>query len=91
MWKIKFHSNAPMLKYCQKSLNSCCFDSLVSSFASIKQTKTENVVSLRIEESLKSKLGNRIDFSNDILKNETKIKGEPRVYYSLRKYKNGLL
>ena len=41
-----------------------------------------------IEESLKSKVGNRIDFENAILKNEKKIKGKPRVYYSLRKYKN---
>ena len=31
-------------------------------------------------------MGNRIDFANAILKNE-KIKGEPRVFYSLRKYK----
>ena len=31
---------------------------------------------------------NRIDFSNDMLKNEKTIQGEPRVYYSLRKYKN---
>ena len=26
---FKFHNDAPMLKYCQKSLNSCCFGSLV--------------------------------------------------------------
>ena len=32
-------------------------------------------------------MGNRIDFENAILKNENKIKGEPRVYYSLRRYK----
>ena len=30
---------------------------------------------------------NRIEFSNAILKNEKKLKGEPRVYYSLGKYK----
>ena len=30
---------------------------------------------------------NRIDFSNDILKNEIIIKGEPTLYYSLMKYK----
>ena len=33
-------------------------------------------------------MGNRIDFVNAILKNEKYIKGEPRVYYSLTKYKN---
>ena len=36
---------------------------------------------------MKSEVGNRIDFANGILKNE-KIKGEPRVYYCLSKYKN---
>ena len=42
--KLKFHSNAPMLKYCQKSLNSCCFSSLVSDFAIIEQTKASNYI-----------------------------------------------
>ena len=32
-------------------------------------------------------MGNRIDFANNILKNENKIKGEPKVNYRLRKYK----
>ena len=32
---LKFHNDAPMLKYCQKSLNSCCVSSLASSFDSI--------------------------------------------------------
>ena len=32
-------------------------------------------------------MGNHIDFANDILKNKKTIKGEPTVYYSLRKYK----
>ena len=31
---------------------------------------------------------NCIDFANTILKNENKIKGEQKVYYSPRKYKN---
>ena len=34
----KFHNDAPILKYCQKSLNSCCFSSLASDFASIKKS-----------------------------------------------------
>ena len=37
---------------------------------------------------MKSKVGNGIDFTNAILKNENKIKGEPKVHYSMRKYKN---
>ena len=83
-----FHIDAPMLKYCQKLLNSCSFSSLESAFDSIKQTKAFNAILFRTEESFKSKLGNRIYFANAILKNKIKLKGKPRVYYSLRKYKN---
>ena len=57
-----------MLKYCQKLFNSCCFGSLESNFSSIEQTKAAKAVSLRKEETLKSKLGNRIYFANAILK-----------------------
>ena len=35
--KIKVHSDAPMLKYRQKLLNSCCFSILESSFDGIKK------------------------------------------------------
>ena len=80
METFKFHNDAPILKYCQKSLNSCCFSSLASAFVSIKQIKAANAISLHIEESLKRKVGNRIDFENAILKNKNKIKGEPKVY-----------
>ena len=79
-------NDAPILKYCQKSLNICCFSSLASAFASNNHNKAANDISLRIEESLESELGNRIDFSNAILKNEKK--GEQKMYYSLIKYKN---
>ena len=58
--KFKFHNDIPMLKYCQKSLNSSCFGSLASAFASIKETKAENSIPLHIEESLKIKVGNRM-------------------------------
>ena len=84
--KFKFHNDAPMLKYYQKLLNSCCFSSLSSDFVSIKKIKTANDISLRIEESLNSKVDNRIDFANTILKNEEKNQRELKVYYSLRKY-----
>ena len=36
---------------------------------------------------MKSKVGNRIYSANAILKNENKIKGEPKVRYILSKYK----
>ena len=84
--KIKFHSDAPMLKYSQKPLNICCFSSLASEFHSINQTKTANDIQLRIEESLKSKVGNHIDFAKCYFEKRKKLKGEPRVYYILMKY-----
>ena len=80
---FKIRNDAPMLKYCQRSLNSCCFSSLASDCYSIEQTKAANVIQSRIEESLNIEVGNLIYFANAILKNE-KIKGEPRVYYSLK-------
>ena len=83
---FKFQNDAPILKYWRKSLNSSCFSSLVSVFVRIKQIKADNSISLRTYYSLKSKVGNHIDFANAILKTN-KIKGEPRVYYSLRKNK----
>ena len=44
-----FNNDAPMFNFYQKSLNSCCFSSLVPDFASIKLTKAANDISLRIE------------------------------------------
>ena len=66
---MKFHNDAPMLKYYHKSLNSCFPSSLASNFASIEQTEDANAISFHTEEYLKSKMGNRIDFENYILKN----------------------
>ena len=42
--KFKFHNDAPMLKYCKKSLNSCCFSILESPFSSIRKTKASNSI-----------------------------------------------
>ena len=67
---FRFHNDAPMLNYCQKSFNICCFSSLESVFDSIEQTKAFNDVSLRIEESLKIEVGRCIYFANAIKKNE---------------------
>ena len=71
---FKFHSDASMLNYCQKLLNGCCFSSLAYAFSSIKQTNSFNAISFCMEESLKIKIGNRIDFANAILKNEKNLK-----------------
>ena len=68
-------------------MNSCCFSSLASSFDSINHNAAVNYVSMRIKEYLKSEVVNRIDFANDILKNQKINKGEPKVHYNLIKYK----
>ena len=82
---FKFHNDAPILKYSPKSLNSCCFICLAPAFDNINHNKAAYATSLRIEESLESEVGNRIDFANSILKNEKK--GEHKIYYILMKYK----
>ena len=53
---FNFHSDAAILKYCQKSLNSCYFSSLASDFDSINQKKASNAISVLIEESLESEV-----------------------------------
>ena len=59
-----FHKDVPILSCCQKTFNSCCFSSLASTFASNKHFKSANAISIRIKESLKSEVRNRIDFAN---------------------------
>ena len=70
-------------------MNSFCFSSLASAFESINQTKAENAISNRIEESLTSKVGfrNRIYFENAVLKKQRRDIGEQVLYYNLKKYK----
>ena len=67
-------------------MNSCCFSSLASAFASINNNNTANAISMRIEEYFNSEVSNRIDFANDILKRK-KNEGGARVHYNLIKYK----
>ena len=67
---FKFDNDAPILNYCQKLFNRCWFIILASAFAGIEQTKAVNYISFCIEKSLKSEVGNCIDFENAILKNE---------------------
>ena len=68
-------------------MNSCCFSSLASAFTSIKHFKAKNAISIRIKESLKSEVGNRIYFANDMMLKHKRNKGEARVHYKLIKYK----
>ena len=70
-----------------KKISSCCFSSLASTFASIKHFKAANAISIRIKESFKSEVGNRIDFVNEIMLNHKINKGKARVHYKLMKYK----
>ena len=82
-----FHKDAPILSYCQKTLNSCCFSSLASAFASNKHFKAANAISTRIKESLESEVGNRINFANEIMISNKRNKGEARGHYKLMEYK----
>ena len=46
---FKFRIYSPILKYCLKSLNICCFSSLASAFAGINNNNAGNAISMRIE------------------------------------------
>ena len=91
MENFKFHNDALILKCYQKSLNSFCFGSLASAFASIDQTKAANAISLHITPPLKSKMGNSIDFANDISKNERKLKANQECIIARGNIKCGFL
>ena len=65
-----FHKDAPILSYCQKSLNSCCFSSIASAFASTNQFKAADAIYIPIKESLKSEVVNRINFANYIMQKQ---------------------
>ena len=80
--KLKFQSKALMLKYYQESLNSCYLGSLDSYSDIINKTKADNYIAMRIEESLKIKVGNRIDLENYILINKKYLKVNRRCIIS---------
>ena len=44
-----FHTHAPIIVFCPKTLNSCCFSILESAFASNKHFKASNAISIRIK------------------------------------------
>ena len=82
-----FQKDAPILSYFQKKLNSCCFSSLASAFASIKNFKAKIALSIHIKESMQIEVRNCIHFANIIMLNNKRNKGEARVPYQLIKYK----
>ena len=68
-------------------MNSCCLSGLESAFASSNHNNADNAIPIRIKESLKSEVGNRIHFANEIMLNNKRDKGEVKVHYQLIKYK----
>ena len=46
---FKLQNDAPIIKYCHKTFNSCCLSSLASSFSSINHNKAANAISLCIK------------------------------------------
>ena len=90
--EMKYHIDAPMIKYWQSTLNSCYFSSFSSAFDCINQIKAVNVISNCIEESLTSQVGfrNCIGFSDTVLKTQKRIKGEHKFYYKLKMFKHNV-
>ena len=77
----------PVLRYHQNISNSCCLSILASVFCRIGDNRAEISLENFIEESLtlqKNMFRNRIDFDNDIMKNELRHKGEQRLKYNLK-------
>ena len=84
--KVQFRLAAPVMKYHQKTSNSCCLSSLASAFHYINENRDLLAVVKSIEESLileKENCKNGIHFSNDIMSNRRKTKGEKNLRYNL--------
>ena len=82
-----FHPAAQMIKYHQKSSNSCYLSRLGWTFNSIGNNRAayaaENCtgVSLTLQTN---RSRNIIDFNNDITKNKLRHKGEQRLRYNMK-------
>ena len=84
--KVQFRLAAPVMKYLQKTYNSCCFNSLASSFHCINDNRTVLALVNSTEEPLNPEKGNRkniIHFASAIMSNRRKIKGEQNLRYNL--------
>ena len=84
--KVQFRTEAPLIKYHQKSSNSCCLISLKSDFNCIGDNRAFTALVNLIKESLTLQteiFKSRIHFSNYIMKNRRKIKGEQILQYNL--------
>ena len=92
--KIVFHPAVPVLKYHQKSSNSCCFSSLASDFHSIGENRAATALSNHIKEYLKLQIWifrNKIDSADDMSKNKFLHKGEQRLRYNMKRQKKRML
>ena len=68
--KVQFHPSAPVIKYHQKSSNSCCLSSLASDFRCIKENMDLPALVKSIEKPLTlqtESCKNRIHFVNAIM------------------------
>ena len=85
--KTIFHPSAPVLKYHQKSSNSCCLSSLLSTFYIIGDDRDVTDLVNFVEESLTlqtDKFSNIVHFDNSIMTNRMHIKGEQHLRYNLK-------
>ena len=88
--KVLFHPAVPVIKYHQKTSNSCCFSSLAPAFHCINYKSTVPDLVKSIEELLtleKEDCKNIIHFSNAIMSDRRKIKGEQNLIYNLTIWK----
>ena len=88
--KVQFHPEAPLIQYHKKSSNSCCLISLASSFHCIGDNRAVsdlvNIIELSLTLETKE-FKNIIYFTNNIMKNRRKIKGEQNLRYNLTIWK----
>ena len=79
--KVRFCTEAPLIKYHQKRYNSCCLSSLASAFHCIGDNRAGASLVNRIYVPLTlqaEKFKGRIHFSNTIMKNRRITKGEKK-------------
>ena len=84
--KVQFRKEAPLIKYYQRSSNSCCLSSLASSFHCIGENRAVTSLVNRNEESLTIHteiFKSRNNFANYIMENRRKIEGEQNLQYNL--------
>ena len=88
--KVQFHPAAPVIKYHQKTSTRFCLSSLESAFQCISDNRAVPDLVNCIEVSLTIQTENYkniIHFTNAIMANRSKIKGEHNLRYNLTIWK----